>query len=167
MSTAPLPEPLPARLLTRISHDPHDRRTGVAAAANGGADAGGPARQSGKMLPAFKVNIADVISFSVRKATRQDKKSGASAMQQMFVLQGSGTELAACPVNYGTAEKIEASIRAHPSVRGNVPPNAPVAAPQDTALTNLADQLSKLCELRDAGMLSPEEFDQAKAKLLG
>jgi Short C-terminal domain len=124
-------------------------------------------RQTGKLLPAFKVNIADVTGFSVRKATRQDKKNGASAMQQVFVLQGSGTELAACPVNYGTAGKIEAWIRAHPSFRGNVPQNVPVAAPQVAAPVNLADELAKLAQLRNAGVLSPEEFDQAKAKLLG
>lgn len=56
-------------------------------------------RQTGKLLPAFKVNIADITGFSVRKATRQDKRNGASALQQVFVLQGGGTELAACPVN--------------------------------------------------------------------
>jgi hypothetical protein len=32
---------------------------------------------------------------------------------------------------------------------------------------NIADELTKLVQLRDAGVLSPEEFDQAKAKLLG
>jgi hypothetical protein len=31
--------------------------------------------------------------FSVRKTTRQDKKNGASALQQVIVLQGGGTEL--------------------------------------------------------------------------
>ena len=124
-------------------------------------------RPTGKVLPAFKVNIADVTGFSVRKATRHDRKNGASGLQQVFVLQGSGTELATCPVNYGTAEKIEAWIRAHPSFRGNVPQNAPVAAPQGAALTNVADELAKLAQLRDAGVLSPEEFDRAKARLLG
>lgn len=123
-------------------------------------------RQTGKLLPAFKVNIADVTGFSVRKATRQDKKNGASALQQVFVLQGSGTELAACPVNYGTAQKIEAWIRKHPSFRGNVPQNAPVATPQGTAPVDIGDQLSKLVQLRDAGVLSQDEFDKAKAKLL-
>src|SRR5258708_2009231 len=119
------------------------------------------------MLPAFKVNIEDVSGFSVRKATRQDRKNGASALQQVFVLQGSGTELAACPVNYGTAEKIEAWIRAHPSFRGNVPQNAPAADLQGAAPVSIADELTKLAQLRDAGVLSPEDFDQAKAKLLG
>jgi hypothetical protein len=124
-------------------------------------------RQTGKLLPAFKVNVADATGFSVRKATRQDRKNGASALQQMFVLQGSGTELAACPVNHGTAQKIEEWIRAHPSFRGNVPQNAPVAAPQGRAPVSIADELTKLIQLRDAGMLSPEDFDRAKAKLLG
>src|SRR5487761_1096893 len=96
-------------------------------------------RQTGKLLPAFKVNIADVTGFAVRKATRRDKKNGASMLQQVFVLQGSGTELAACPVNYGTAEKNETWIRAHPSFRGNVPQNAPLAAPQGPAPVNIAD----------------------------
>ncbi|EWM19011.1 SHOCT domain-containing protein [Kutzneria sp. 744] len=121
-------------------------------------------RQTGKLLPAFKINIADVTGFSVRKATRQDKKNGASAFQQVLILQGGGTELASCAINHGTAEKIEAWIRAHPSFRGNVPQHA--GAPRDTAPTTLADELVKLAQLRDAGALSPDEFAQAKAKLL-
>jgi hypothetical protein len=35
------------------------------------------------------------------------------------------------------------------------------------APVSIADELTKLIQLRDAGMLSPEEFDRAKAKLLG
>jgi hypothetical protein len=124
-------------------------------------------RQTGKLLPAFKVNIADVTGFSVRKATKQDKKNGATSLQQVFVLQGSGTELAACAVNYGTAQKIEAWIRAHPSFRGNVPQNAPAVASQGAAPVSIADELAKLVQLRDAGVLSPEDFDKAKAKLIG
>jgi hypothetical protein len=122
-------------------------------------------RQTGKLMPAFKVNVADVTGFSVRKATRQDRKNGASALQQVIVLQGGGTELASCAVNYGTAEKIEAWIGAHPSFGANAARNAPPA--QVAAPDNIADQLTKLAQLRDAGVLSPEEFDQAKAKLLG
>jgi len=124
-------------------------------------------RQTGKLLSAFKVNIADITGFSVRKATRQDKRNGASALQQVFVVQGSGTELAACPVNYGTAQKIEAWIRQHPAFRGNVPQNAAAAAPQGTGRVDIADQLAKLAQLRSAGVLSQEEFDRAKTKLLG
>jgi hypothetical protein len=119
-------------------------------------------RQTGKLLPAFKVNITDITGFSVRKATRQDRKNGASALQQMLIVQGGGTELAACPVGHGTSAKIEAWIRAHPSFRGNVPQNTPLVGPPAT----IADELIKLAQLRDAGVLSPEEFAQAKAKLL-
>lgn len=124
-------------------------------------------RQTGKLLPAFRVTIADVTGFSVRKATRQDKKNGASALQQVLVVQGGGTELASCAVNHGTAAKIEAWIRAHPSFRGNVPQNTRPAAPQGGASASIADELAKLGQLRDAGVLSAEEFAQAKAKLLG
>jgi len=124
-------------------------------------------RQTGKLFPAFKVNIADVTGFSVRKVMRQDKKNGASAFQQVLIVQGGGTELATCPINHGTAAKIEAWIRAHPSFLGNIPQNGPGAAPQGTAPVTIADELAKLAQLRDAGVLSPDEFAQAKAKVLG
>jgi hypothetical protein len=71
-------------------------------------------RQTGKLLPAFRVNIADVTGFATRKATKQDKKNGAGAFTVMIVLYGGGTELGAAAVNYGTPEKIEAWFRAHP-----------------------------------------------------
>jgi len=80
----------------------------------------------------------------------------------MLILQGGGTELATCPVNHGTAAKIEAWIRAHPSFRGSIPQNAPAATPPGT----IVDELVKLTKLRDAGVLSPQEFAQAKAKIL-
>ncbi|HYQ67172.1 hypothetical protein [Actinophytocola sp.] len=38
------------------------------------------------MLSAFKVNVADVTGFSVRKVTRQDKKNGAGALQRGFFI---------------------------------------------------------------------------------
>jgi hypothetical protein len=61
-----------------------------------------------------------VTGFSVRKTTRQDKKNGAGAFQQMLVVLGGGTELATCAVSYGTAEKIEAWIRAHRKLSSQV-----------------------------------------------
>lgn len=120
---------------------------------------------SGKFLPAFRVNIADITGFSVRKPTKEDRKIGASKMEQVLVLQGGGTELAACPVAYGTAEKIEAWIRKHPLFRGNVPQNAP-PTPEGSPPASIADELAKLVQLRDGGVLSSEEFEQAKGKLL-
>ena len=123
-------------------------------------------RQTGKLLPAFKFNVADVTGFSVRKATRQDKKNGASALQQVIVLHGSGTEIASCAVSYGTAPKIEAWVREHPLFRGNVLQESGIAVPLAVRPESLADELAKLAQLRDAGVLSPDEFEQAKVKLL-
>ncbi len=126
-------------------------------------------RQTGKLLPAFKVSIQDVTGVSVRKATRQDKKAlGASSLQQVLTLQGGGTTLAECAVNYGTAEKIETWLRAHPlfgaaAARATSSPGA--AAP--SASSSLVDELTKLAQLRDSGVLTGQEFDLAKARLLG
>ena len=120
-------------------------------------------RQTGKLIPAFKINIADVTGFSVRKATKQDRKNGASALQQVIVVQGGGTELASCAVNHGAAQKIEAWIRAHPSFGSNAAQNTQALQ----SSVDIADQLVKLAQLRDSGVLSPQEFDQAKARLLG
>jgi hypothetical protein len=122
-------------------------------------------RPTGKVLPAFRVNIADITGFSSRRATRQDKRNGARVLEQVLILQGSGTELAACPVSSAAARKIESWIRQHPSFRGNVPQNG-FPTPQGTVRVDIADQLSKLEELRSAGVLSQEEFNRAKAQLL-
>jgi hypothetical protein len=122
-------------------------------------------RQTGKLLPAFQINVGDVTGFSVRKPTKQDKKNGVSSLQRVLVIMGSGTELASVGVNVNTPGKIEAWIRAHPKFRGNVPQAAAVAAAP--ASSSLADELTKLAGLRDSGILSPEEFESAKARLLG
>lgn len=120
-------------------------------------------RQTGKLIPAFKVFVRDIKGFSVRKVTRDDKKRlKASSMQQIFTVQGSGTTLAEVAVNYGTATKIEEWFRAHPDFGANARPSvAPTQAP-----VSVADELAKLAQLRDAGVLSPEEFEAQKAKLL-
>lgn len=77
----------------------------------------------------YPSDLADVTGFSDRNATRQDRKNGAIALQEVLVVQVSGTDLATCPVSYGTAAKIEAWIRAHPFFRGNVPQHAPGPTP--------------------------------------
>lgn len=127
-------------------------------------------RQTGKLLPAFRVTVADITGFSVRKVTRDDKKRlGASGLQQVFVIQGSGTVLAEAAVSYGTAEKIEQVLRAHPRFGSNARQAAP-AAPAPAAAPAAAswvDELAKLAALRDAGALTPEEFETAKRKLIG
>ncbi|MCX5044668.1 SHOCT domain-containing protein [Aldersonia sp. NBC_00410] len=120
-------------------------------------------RQTGKFLPAFKVRLRDVVGFSVRKATRDDRKRlKASSLQEVLTVQGSGTTLAEVAINYGTAQKIEDWFRAHQDF-------GPALQPQSQAHlapTSVADELMKLAQLRDAGVLTPEEFEAQKAKLL-
>ncbi|OBF43955.1 hypothetical protein A5719_01855 [Mycolicibacterium peregrinum] len=128
-------------------------------------------RQTGKLLPAFRVTVADITGFSVRKVTRDDKKRlDARSLQQVFVVQGSGTVLAEAAVSYGTAEKIEQVVRAHPKFVSNPRQSAP-AAPAPVAVpaasTTWVDELAKLAALRDAGALTAEEFETAKRKLIG
>lgn len=124
-------------------------------------------RQTGKLLPAFRVTVADITGFSVRKVTRDDKKRlDARSLQQVFVVQGSGTVLAEAAVSYGTAEKIEQVLRAHPKFGSNTRQAAP-AAPAPAASTSWVDELTKLAALRDAGALTAEEFETAKRKLIG
>jgi len=120
-------------------------------------------RPMGKLLPAFRVAIRDISGFSVRKVTRDDKKRlNALSMQQVLTIQGSGTTLAEVAVNYGTAKKIEQWIRAHPDFRASPQASTATAGPG----ISVADELAKLAQLVDAGVLSPEEFVAQKAKLL-
>ncbi len=127
-------------------------------------DGGVEYRPTGKLLPAFRVMIRDISGFSVRKVTRDDKKRlNASSLQQILTIQGSGTTLAEVAVSYGTAEKIEQWFRAHPYFGESTQAST---APAGLGLS-VADELAKLAQLRDAGVLSPEEFAAQKAKLLG
>jgi len=121
-------------------------------------------RQTGKLLSAFRVVVRDVSGFSVRKATLDDQKRlNASSMQQVLTIQGSGTTLAEVAVNYGTAQKIEQWFRAHPDFGR---PTQASPAPTGAGFS-VADELAKLAQLRDTGVLSSEEFAAQKAKLLG
>jgi transposase-like protein len=88
-------------------------------------------RPFAKVLPAFKVRICEVVGFSVRRVTREDKKRlGASSLEQVLVLQGSGTTIAEVAIGYGTAQKIEDWFRAHPEFGSALPPQvAPRARP--------------------------------------
>lgn len=109
----------------------------------------------------FRVTVRDVSGFSVRKATRDDKKRlGASSFQQVLSVQGLGTTLGEVAVNGGVAERIEKWFRAHPDFGANTP------APSHAVAVSVADELTKLARLRDGDVLTAEEFDAAKARLL-
>lgn len=123
-------------------------------------------RQTGKLIPAFRVRVRDVVGFSVRKVTRDDKKRlNASSLQQVLTLQGSGTTLAEVAVNHGTGAKVEEWFRARPDFGAAATAAQPATAP--TPSGSVADELLKLVQLRDAGVLTPNEFEAQKAKLLG
>lgn len=123
-------------------------------------------RKGFTVMPAFKVAIADITGFSVRKVTKGDKKRlDASSLEQVLTVQGSGTTLAEVALAYGTAEKIEEWFRKHPKF------GATTVSPQQPADTlpqpgTFVDELVKLAQLRDAGALTVEEFERAKHKLL-
>ena len=62
-----------------------------------------------------------------------------------------------------------AEQQAGPPPAAPPPPPPPAAAPtpDDTSTDDLVGQLTQLGKLRDAGVLSPDEFAAAKTKLLG
>ena len=121
-------------------------------------------RRMMEVLPAFSVNIREVTGFSVRKATKEDMKRFKNARHtEIFAVQGSGTILGESPVTYGTAEKIEGWFRAHPDFGKDIKPAAGTTPP---ATVSLADELTKLAQLKDAGVLTDEEFEAQKKKLL-
>jgi Short C-terminal domain len=103
---------------------------------------------------AFRVKIADVTGFSVTK-------SGKMLTRQINVL-GNGTLLGSAEVNHGTAEKIEAWFKSHPLFgRGQRGTAEALPGP------SVADEIAKLGQLRQQGLLTEEEFAAQKAKLLG
>jgi hypothetical protein len=64
-------------------------------------------------------------------------------------------------MNHDRAERLEEEIRTRVAQAGRGPePSTPGGA-------SVADELTKLAELRDAGVLTSEEFDVQKARLLG
>lgn len=124
-------------------------------------------RPFAKILPVFKVQIRDVVGFSVRRATRDDKKRlNAGLLQQVLTVQGSGTTLAEVALDYGTAEKIEAWFRAHPDFGSAQRVHAKGGSTQPSPSLTVADELMKLAQLKDAGVLTAEEFEVQKRRLL-
>jgi hypothetical protein len=110
---------------------------------------------TGSFSQAFRVQIADVTGFSVTKGNRM--------LERTLNVLGNGTVLASTGVSHGSAEKIEAWFRGHPLFGQRTA--APAAEAPSSEL--VADELRKLADLRDAGVLTDDEFAAQKAKLLG
>lgn len=121
-------------------------------------------RRMMEVLPSFSVNIREVTGFSVRKATKEDRKRFKNARHtEIFSVQGSGTVLGESPVTYGTADKIEQWFRAHPDFGKDV--KRP-SSETSSGTVSVADELAKLAQLKDAGVLTDEEFEAQKKRLL-
>jgi hypothetical protein len=113
-------------------------------------------KKPGSFSQAFRVSIGDVSGFAVTNGGKT------------FNLLGNGTTLATCEVNGGVAETIEKWFDGHPQFKRAassvaVPPPTPVV---DAPPVFIADELRKLAELRDIGVLTEDEFAAQKAKLL-
>ena len=129
-------------------------------------------RESGKIIPAFRVSIRDVTGLSMRRAKKDERENGLGiftfgglrSLQQVLAFRGSGTTIAEVVVSVDAARQIETWFRAHP-LFGAGP--APRSADPVGRSSSLSDELRELAGLRDAGILSPEEFERAKNHLLG
>lgn len=116
-----------------------------------------------ELTQAFRVHISDVTGFSVTK-------NGKMLQRRLHVL-GNGSTLAFVDVNHGTSELIEAWFRKHPLFYGNVARSAPTptSPPAQSAAPSpslIADELRKLADLHREGILTDQEFETQKAKLL-
>lgn len=112
-------------------------------------------RKFGSFSQEFRVRVADVTGFSVSK--------GGRALERTLKILGNGTELAAASVPHGVSEKIEAYIRNHPDFNASIQFGT---ANGNLGQSLIADELIKLAQLRDAGILTDSEFAAQKAKLL-
>ena len=115
-------------------------------------------RKPATLSQAFRVRISEIRGFSVTK--------GSKMLERTLRLMGNGTELASVSVNHGVAEKIEAWFRAHPDFHTSAPAQPMSVPASQPSRTLIADELIKLAQLRDSGVLTDEEFGQQKARLL-
>ena len=95
-----------------------------------------------------------------RTAARAGRPSLIGTAARTAVISGTAT---------ATSNRVAASQqRAAPQQAATVPPPAPSAAATTPSVTDeLIEQLRKLGELRDAGILTEDEFAAKKAKVLG
>lgn len=120
--------------------------------------------RTGEFGQSWRVPIDEVTGFSTVK--------GGKMLERTFQVFGSGALLASVSVGHGTAEKIEAWFRAHSRFRAHAPVSAEQVAitptPGPTTLSSqlIADELRKLADLRAEGILTDQEFETQKTRLL-
>ena len=102
------------------------------------------------------INFHQVAQVKVRKGLRYSDVSVESTGGHAIVMKG---------VPKGDGDRVKGLIdeAVHTARTGSMPP-LPQAAP--VAQASVADELIKLAQLRDAGVLSPEEFEEQKARAM-
>jgi hypothetical protein len=117
-----------------------------------------------ELTHSFRVRIGDVMGFSVIEHGKP--------LERRLQILGNGSTLAYVDVPQGVSEVIERWFRGHKLFYGNVvrsspTPSGPPAQPAVNQSAMVADELRKLADLRNEGILSDQEFEIQKAKLLG
>ena len=69
-------------------------------------------------------------------------------------------------MNKSNANKISENIKEQTEVLKNLKEDSEVQNDSQKTETSMADELSKLAQLRDSGVLTEEEFSSQKEKLL-
>jgi hypothetical protein len=95
-------------------------------------------------------SVAERVSENRQTAARE-RHERAEAQQQLAQLQQQA--------------RIDAQVAA--ALQRQQPAQAPVAAPSAVSTDDLITQLARLGELRDAGVLTDDEFAAQKARVLG
>lgn len=114
--------------------------------------------RSAEFTQAFRVKIADVRGFSVT--------NGGKLLTRNLHILGNGTTLASVEVNHGTSEIVEKWFHSHPLFNTTHSPTTVAPSHQPVSSDLIADELRKLAELRNEGILTDLEFQEQKAKLL-
>lgn len=112
-------------------------------------------RATGTILPAFNVKIADVTGVTSERA---------GFLTVKMKILGRGTTLAEVAVNYGTTELIRDWFAARSTEQNSEPLVAKNTTP--SARDTISEEIIKLKNLFDSGVLTEEEFSKAKAKIL-
>ena len=113
----------------------------------------GTAEYSKGLTNHFRVRISDVRGFSRAKGPKWSS-------DPTLNLLGQGTVIATVH-ECSKCDEIEAWFRAHPSFGGNSPSGV-----HGSSAISVADELQKLANLLERGVLTEAEFQAEKAKLL-
>lgn len=108
---------------------------------------------------------SEVEDLPLTAITSVKTKSGALLGELEVYASGNAMEIEA--INKDDLKEFEEALRADLARLKAAPPTASPAGPAPAGRVDVLDQLAKLAELRDAGVVTAEEFEAKKAELLG